>query len=41
MLTFCQRSGILASYIASKDALNPWLITMVPSMASFRSDNVK
>ena len=35
---FSQISGTLASYIASKSPLKVSLITIVPSMANFKSD---
>ena len=35
--TFIQRSGILASYIASRDSFKAALITIVPSIANFKS----
>lgn len=36
-VTFIQVSGMRASYMASSDSFKAGLITMVPSMASFRS----
>lgn len=39
-ITFCHFCGILASYMASKLSLSPWLITIVPSIANFKSQSV-
>ena len=37
LLTFSQRSGIRASYMASNEFRRDWLITIVPSIANFKS----